>query len=108
MSTIHRSGLGLVVALALGASAAPALAGTFDLNANGSYVPAGSPSMRIQATKPTGTISTAPPIVRITTPNAGFDWGDAGIGAAGGFALSLIAVGGALAIAQSRSRSTTP
>ena len=39
-------------------------------------------------------------VVRIQTPPSGFDWGDAAIGAAGGLALSLIAVGGALVVSQ--------
>lgn len=107
MSTIHRTGIGLALALALGTSAAPALAVPFNLNANGSEVPAVSPSMPIPVTKPTGAHSTAPTIVRVTAPTSGFDWGDAGIGAAGGFALTLVALGGGLAISQNRSRRTT-
>ena len=39
-------------------------------------------------------------VVRIQTPPSGFDWGDAGIGAAGGLALAMIGVGGALAVSQ--------
>ena len=31
-----------------------------------------------------------PAVVRISSPGGGFDWADAGIGAAGGFALSMI------------------
>jgi hypothetical protein len=54
------------------------------------------------------TPETAPEaVVRIQTPSNGFDWGDAGIGAAGGLALSVIAVGGALAVSQRRSRRGT-
>lgn len=41
------------------------------------------------------------PIVHITTPPAsGFDWGDAGIGAAGGLAITMLGVGGALLVSQ--------
>ena len=50
-------------------------------------------------------------VVRIQTPPNGFDWGDAGIGAAGGLALAMIGVGGALAVSQRRprrNRQTTP
>jgi hypothetical protein len=50
-------------------------------------------------------------VVRITTPPSGFDWGDAGIGAAGALALAMIGVGGALAASQRRprrTRQTTP
>jgi hypothetical protein len=43
-------------------------------------------------------------VVRIQTPPNGFDWGDAGIGAAGGFALALIGLGGALVVSQRRPR----
>ena len=41
-------------------------------------------------------------VVRISSPDGGFDWGDAGIGAAGGFALSMLGLGGALVVSQSR------
>jgi hypothetical protein len=101
MTTIHRISTGVALALALGVSAAPASAKPFDLNANGSYVPSGAASM--QATKPSYSVSPPPVIVRVTAP-AGFDWGDAGIGAAGGIALSMVGLGGALAVSQSRAR----
>jgi hypothetical protein len=55
--------------------------------------------------------SVPPAVVRIQTPPSGFDWGDAGIGAAGGLALAMIGVGGALAVSQRRprgGRQTTP
>jgi hypothetical protein len=45
-------------------------------------------------------------IVRVQTPNSGFDWGDAGIGAAGGLALAMLGLGGALAVSQHRGRRT--
>jgi hypothetical protein len=61
------------------------------------------------AAKPIGTTpfgETAPhattPIVYITTPAGGFDWADAGIGAAGGLALSLLGVGAAVAVSGHR------
>ena len=51
--------------------------------------------------------TTAPPAVaRVQAPQSGFDWGDAGIGAAG-LALSVIGLGGAFAVSQRRSRRTT-
>ena len=51
--------------------------------------------------------TTAPPVVaRVQAPQSGFDWGDAGIGAAG-LALSAIGIGGAFAVSQRRSRRTT-
>jgi hypothetical protein len=46
------------------------------------------------------------PVVRAQAPNSGFDWGDAGIGAAG-VALCAIGVGGAFAATQRRSRRST-
>lgn len=104
MTTTHRINTGVLVALALATTAAPASAKTFDLNSNGSYVPSGSPSMRSQATSHSTNIP--PPVVRITAPNSGFDWADAGIGAAGGLALSMVGLGGALAVSQHRSRRT--
>ncbi|HEY1508555.1 MAG TPA: hypothetical protein VGF93_06115 [Solirubrobacteraceae bacterium] len=105
MTTIRRISIGLALTLALAAIAAPAFARTFDLNANGSYVPAGAAST--QATKPSDSVG-APPvmIVRVAAPG-GFDWGDAGIGAAGGLALAMVGLGGWVAVSQSRARRTT-
>jgi hypothetical protein len=62
-------------------------------------------------TSVTGERSAPAAIVRIQTPQSGFDWGDAGIGAAGGVALALLGLGGAVAISQRRphgNRHTTP
>jgi hypothetical protein len=99
MTTHHRiKSLAVATALALGVGAAPASAFPTDLTANGSEVPAGSPTVTSQATIP----ATPPTIVRVSAPGSGFDWGDAGIGAAGGFALSMIGIGGALVVAQRR------
>lgn len=39
-------------------------------------------------------------VVRVEAPQSGFDWGDAGIGAAGAVALAMLGVGGALVISQ--------
>jgi hypothetical protein len=41
-------------------------------------------------------------VVRVFVPSGGFDWGDAGIGAAAGLAVSLVAAGGALAVSRRR------
>jgi hypothetical protein len=54
------------------------------------------------------TASTPQVVTRLSTPNRGFDWGDAGIGAAGGLGLSLVAVGGALAVSRRHDRVSTP
>jgi hypothetical protein len=48
--------------------------------------------------------SVAPTIVRLSPASGGFDWGDAGVGAAGGFALSMLGIGGVLATTQRRAR----
>jgi hypothetical protein len=46
------------------------------------------------------------PVVFVqTSPRSGFDWGDAGIGAAGGVGLAMLAAGG-LVVAQRRGRLT--
>jgi hypothetical protein len=42
--------------------------------------------------------ASAPQVVQVQTPQSGFDWGDAGIGAAGGVALAMLGLGGALVI----------
>ena len=59
---------------------------------------------------PAGASFTIPqtPVVRITTPASGFDWGDAGIGAAGGLALAILGVGGGLVISHQRPRRARP
>lgn len=55
---------------------------------------------------PSGATFTIPqtPVVRITTPASGFDWGDAGIGAAGGLAIAMLGFGGGLVISSHRPR----
>jgi hypothetical protein len=90
-----------LAALALATAAGPAVAMPDDVTANGSHVPAGSPSVSHQVTQ---SAPTAPTIVRVSAPTGSFDWGDAGIGAAGGFAISMIAIGGAFVTSQRRSR----
>jgi hypothetical protein len=44
--------------------------------------------------------------VAAATPRTGFDWGDAGIGAAGGLALAILGLGAGLVISQRRPRRT--
>ena len=53
-----------------------------------------------------GSANPAPTIVRVLAPSRGFDWGAAGIGAAGALGLSFLALGGALLIYQRRGRRT--
>jgi hypothetical protein len=45
-------------------------------------------------------------IVRISSPKSGFEWDDAGIGAAGALGLSLIVLAGVLAVSHHRARRT--
>ena len=100
MTTTHRITTAVLVSLGFAIGAAPALAWQSDITPNGSEVPAGSPSVTSQATVP----ATPPTIVRVSATNGGFDWGDAGIGAAGGFAVSMIGLGGVLAVSTRRTR----
>lgn len=59
---------------------------------------------------PSGASFTIPqtPVVRVTTPASGFDWGDAGIGAAGGLALAMLGLGGGLVISNHRPQQKAP
>lgn len=102
MTTRHRITTAVCVSLGFAMSATPALAFQSDLTANGSQVPAGSPSVTGQ---PAST-ATPPTLVRVSASNGGFDWGDAGIGAGGAIALSIIALGGTVAASQRRGRHT--
>jgi hypothetical protein len=49
----------------------------------------------------TATRAPATQIVHVSAPS-GFDWGDAGIGAAGGLALSILGLGAVLTVTQRR------
>ncbi len=77
------------LALTLGAIAPTAASARFELNAR-LGPPARRPPPAVQ-------------IVRVSAPG-GFDWSSAGIGAAGGFGLSMLALGGALTVSQRRAR----
>jgi hypothetical protein len=90
MTTTHRISTGVVLALALGTSATAVSARSFDLNGNGSYVPART--VNTQATSQlseTGgtTIAShgfgipgggAPPVVPVASTGSGFHWDDEG------------------------------
>jgi hypothetical protein len=79
----------LALALALGAIAPAAASARFDLNPPAaSTTPSPQPAVQI---------------VRVSAPS-GFDWGDAGIGAAGALGLSTLAIGGGLVIAGKKRR----
>ena len=63
-------------------------------------------SARFELNRPqSGTTPSQPAvqIVRVSTPG-GFDWGDAGIGAAGALGLSTLAIGSGLVIGAKRHR----
>jgi hypothetical protein len=49
-------------------------------------------------------IAAVPPVVEVSSPSGGFNWGDAGIGAAGMLALFSIAGGSALLLAGRKRR----
>jgi hypothetical protein len=53
-------------------------------------------------------VNTAPASAPAATSGSGFDWGDAGIGAAGGLAIAVVGIGGALGLSQRRTRRTRP
>jgi hypothetical protein len=91
----------LALTLALGAIAPTAAsARPIDTVAHGAR-----PSQDLRAQAKTSSLAGTPaPPQRIVTVSAprGFDWGDAGIGAAGGLAIGMIALGGGLVITGSR------
>ena len=59
-------------------------------------------------TRQGSTAGTPAVIVRVSSAKGGFDWGDAGIGAAGALGLSLVALAAGLAVSQRRARRTRP
>jgi hypothetical protein len=79
----HKIKTTLTLALALGALAPDAAWARLDLNPTPARTTPSQPAVQI---------------VRVSAPEA-FDWGDAGIGAAGALGLSTLAIGSALVIA---------
>jgi hypothetical protein len=117
MTTTHRAATTTLLVLSLAAASAPtAGARPTDFTPMGRHAPTAVYSrpdkslIPVTAPSPTdGTVvkqSASPPIVRIQAPVSGFDWGDAGIGAAGGLVLSMIGLGGAFGVSQYRTRRT--
>jgi hypothetical protein len=115
---------GLAVTLVLGAISAPAASAH---RAQASWVVRPNPDQQAAqlaqaaATRPSATNWVVRPnpdeqyqlpapttIVRVTDPNVGFHWGDAGIGAAGTLGLILAATGGTLLLARRRNHPNTP
>lgn len=94
--TIRRITITILVVLGLAVGAGPAMAFPSDLTPHGSEVSAGSPSVEGQSTG-------SPTLVHVSAPS-GLVWGDVGIGAAGGIALAVIGVGGALVVSGRRAR----
>jgi hypothetical protein len=98
MSSTRRIAAVIITVVSLFACTGTALAGQFNLNGNGSYVrvpPASGPAI----TSPTQ----APTLVRVVAASSGFNWGDAGIGAAAGLAIATLVAGGGLALTERRS-----
>jgi hypothetical protein len=61
---------------------------------------------KLQGQHDVGTTAQPKP-ARLPSPPSGFDWGDAGIGAGAGLAISLIAAGSALSIYRRRGHAVT-
>lgn len=108
MTTPHRIGTGAFLALAIASSAAPASArpARFSPRQSTGQAPAAITRANVDAARASAPTSSTPAIVRLTAHASGFDWGDAGIGAAGGIALSMLGLGGALAVSQRRTQRT--
>lgn len=121
MTTTHRITTRVVLVLALTGAAVPG-AFAHPVRSNGESASNPAPAVYSRQDKSlvptpdksasksgvaTAATATAPTtIVHLTAGGSGFDWGDAGIGAAGGIALSMVGVGGALALSQHRGRGT--
>ncbi len=119
MTSIRRSTTGALLALSLVAAGAPAATAS-PVSPSYPSSQAGAPQQPAVAgvydradktiigtttSSAAGTISPQP-VVRIQMAKGGFDWADAGIGAAGGLALAMVGLGGALGVAQHRTRRT--
>jgi hypothetical protein len=117
MTPTHRITTTAAIMLSLAAAGAPtARARPADFTPAAGHTPTAVYSrpdkslIRVAAPSTTGgTVvqqSASPAVVRIQTPPSGFDWGDAGIGAAGGIAIAMLGVGGALVVSNRRPRRT--
>jgi hypothetical protein len=110
MTTTNRISTTAAVILSLAATGAPTAAATGSGTASATtanQAPARVYDRNDKTMIPVTTPASAPQaVVRIQTPPSGFDWSDAGIGAAGGLALAMLGVGGALAVSQRRPRGT--
>ena len=111
MPTTHRIAATGAVILSLAAAGAPTATARLDpgsttANAAAAAVYSRQDKSIIPATprSTSGSDTADIAVVRVQTPRSGFDWGDAGIGAAGGAALAMLGLGGALAVSQRRPR----
>ena len=99
MTTIRRVIAAMSIAIALTAFTGTALAGTFDVTTNGTYVE--QPPTAVDVEQYKDAIAT-PSVVRVTSASSGFNWGDAVIGAVAGIAITALILGSGLAVAQHR------
>jgi hypothetical protein len=68
----------------------------------GATLPHDSRLRAVAVNSRSSTASTPPAVVRVVTHNRGFHWGDAGIGAGGILAITLIGLGGAITLTHRR------
>jgi hypothetical protein len=95
--TTRRTTAAIAVAVALTTSASAASAAVVNVTANGTSVRVPSYTSPLVDNGSLNAQST-------TASGDAFDWGDAGIGAAGGVGLSIVCVGGVLAASHRRDR----
>jgi hypothetical protein len=104
MTITHRLTTAAVLALALAAGASSLATAMPNRSAPGGgqvvLSPAASTRANVAAARASAPQSTPAAIVRVIPSTNGFDWGDAGIGAAGGLAIALVGLGGGLAVSQ--------
>jgi hypothetical protein len=66
-----------------------------------------APGSDVSSTNGNDLARVPPTVVRISSGDSGFDWGDAGIGAGAALGLMLAATGGTLLLAHRRTQSRT-
>jgi hypothetical protein len=107
VTTVHRTAATALLVASLAGTAAPAASATSAQLRRSAHHPRAVYSRQEKSLVPSATPPQA--VVQISpSPEIGFDWGDAGIGAAGGIALSMIGLGAALTVSHQRSRRHDP
>ncbi|HET7047973.1 MAG TPA: hypothetical protein VFI54_06835 [Solirubrobacteraceae bacterium] len=115
MTSTHRITTTAAIILSLAAAGAPTATARPDFVPAAKQPPAAAYSRPDKSLIPLATPygdSTSRPasapqaVVQVQTPPSGFDWGDAGIGAAGGIAIAMLGLGGALVVSNHRPRRT--